>query len=319
MTNDPRWHLRGMMTMTSDVNTNRITNTVETGQGPDSPWGNGKSDIGSDFGITRSDLIKSAVNVGSLGLEFSWTYANQMGLAFDVMIYKMLKKIYANDPEGYAAALERNVAFFNITPQLAPFVGGVTISMEEKVAKGEIPAESVNDVKAALMGPLSGIGDSFFLTCIRVLAVALGISLCEAGNPLGPIVYLLIYNIPAFWLRIWGVQKGYEMGVGLLNSAQRSGVMDKIMAAAGVIGIMVIGSMTKDMFTAELTIQFGAGEQITSLQEVLDGIMPGVVGLGFMWLYYWLLGKKVSPTWLILGTMVFGVIVVYFGLMGSQG
>lgn len=293
------------MTMTSDVKGTDVQKTPQTG----------KSDIGSEFGVTKSDLIKSSLNVGSLGMEFSWTYANQMGLAFGVMINKVLKKIYANDPAGYADALERNIAFFNITPQLAPFVGGITISMEERVAKGEIPKESVNEVKAALMGPLSGIGDSIFLTCIRILAVALGISLCQAGNPIGPLVYLLIYNIPAFWLRIWGVQKGYEMGVGLLDSAQKSGVMDKIMAAAGIIGIMVIGSMTKDMFWAELTVSFGAGEEITSLQEVLDGIMPGIVGLGFMWLYYWLLDKKVSPTWLILGTMVFGVIVVYFGIM----
>lgn len=293
------------MTMTSDANTTEVQTTPQ----------NGKSDIGSDFGITRSDLIKTSLNVGALGMEFSWTYANQMGLAFGVMVNKILKKIYANDPEGYADALERNIAFFNITPQFAPFVGGIAISMEEKVAKGEIPKESVNDVKAALMGPLSGIGDSIFLTCIRILAVAIGLSLCEAGNPAGPIVYLLIYNIPAFWLRVWGIQKGYEMGVGLLDSAEKSGVMDKIMAAAGVIGIMVVGSMTKDMFWAELTISFGAGEEITSLQEVLDGIMPGIVGLGFMWFYYWLLGKKVSPTWLILGTMVFGVIVVYFGIM----
>lgn len=291
--------------MTSDVKGTDVQKTPQTG----------KSDIGSEFGVTKSDLIKSSLNVGSLGMEFSWTYVNQMGLAFGVMINKVLKKIYANDPAGYADALERNIAFFNITPQFAPFVGGITISMEERVAKGEIPKESVNEVKAALMGPLSGIGDSIFLTCIRILAVALGISLCQAGNPIGPLVYLLIYNIPAFWLRIWGVQKGYEMGVGLLDSAQKSGVMDKIMAAAGIIGIMVIGSMTKDMFWAELTVSFGAGEKITSLQEVLDGIMPGIVGLGFMWLYYWLLDKKVSPTWLILGTMVFGVIVVYFGIM----
>ena len=31
------------------------------------------------------------------------------------------------------------------------------MSMEERIAKGEMPAESVNDIKAALMGPLSGI------------------------------------------------------------------------------------------------------------------------------------------------------------------
>ena len=35
--------------------------------------------------ITRSDLVKSAVNVGALGMEFSWTYYKQMNIAFCLM------------------------------------------------------------------------------------------------------------------------------------------------------------------------------------------------------------------------------------------
>lgn len=273
------------------------------------------SDYKDEFGITKKDLVKTSLNVGSLGMEFSWTYVNQMGVAFGVMIMNCLKKIYGEGTEAYKQALERNVAFFNITVQLAPFVGGIVISMEEKVAKGELDPKAVNDVKAALMGPLSGIGDAVFLTCLRVLAAAVGISLCQAGNLAGPIVFLLIYNIPAFWLRVVGIQKGYELGTDLLDKAERSGIITKVMGAAGIVGMMVIGAMTKDMFWAELTVEFGVGDAMTSLQEVLDSVMPGMVGMGFMWLYYWLLGKKVSPSVLILGTMLFGVIMVYFGIM----
>ena len=43
--------------------------------------------------ITRSDLVKSAVNVGALGMEFSWTYYKQMNIAFCLMVANMLKKI----------------------------------------------------------------------------------------------------------------------------------------------------------------------------------------------------------------------------------
>ena len=257
------------------------------------------SDRKSDFGITKNDLVKTSLNVGSLGMEFSWTYVNQMGLAFCVMIMNCLKKIWGEGTEGYKQALERNAAFFNITVQLAPFVGGITIAMEEGVAKGKVDPKAINDVKAALMGPLSGVG----------------ISMCQAGNLAGPLVFLLIYNIPAFWLRVVGIRYGYEMGTSLLDRAEKSGIMEKVLAAAGIVGIMVIGSMTKDMFGAELAIGFGAGDDATTLQAVLDGIMPGMVGLGFMWLYYWLLGKKISPSVLVLGTMLLGVILVYFGIM----
>ena len=46
------------------------------------------------------------------------------------------------------------------------------------------------------------------------------------------------------------------------------------------------------------------GEEVTTLQSILDGIMPGLIGLGGTWMYFWLLKKKVNPIMLILGTMV---------------
>ena len=236
-------------------------------------------------------------------------------VAFGMMVKKMLKKIYHDDPSGYAAALERHTAFFNITVCLAPFVGGIAMSMEERIAKGEMPPESVNDIKAALMGPLSGIGDAVFLTTIRVVAAGIAISLASQGNVLGPIIFLLLFNVPQYFLRVWGIHKGYEIGVSLLETAEQSGIMDKVIKAAGIIGMMVVGSMTCGMFWASLAVEFGSGEEVTTLQSVLDGIMPGMLGLAFMGLYYFLLKKKVSPMILILGTMVLGVVGVYFGIL----
>lgn len=262
--------------------------------------------------ITRSDLIKSAVNTGALGMEFSWTYYKQMNIAFCLMVANMLKKIYAGRPDDYAEALHRHCAFFNITVQFAPFVGGIAMAMEEKVARGEIEPESVNDVKAALMGPLSGIGDSIFLSTLRVVAAAVGISLCQAGNPFGPIAFLLIYNVPGFALRVWGAVKGYELGVGFLDEAQRTGLMQKIMTCVGIVGVMVVGAMCKDMFWASIPVAIGSGEDAQTLQDILDGIMPGMLAF---WLYYWLLSKKINPMVLIVATMVVGIVGAFFGVL----
>ena len=189
------------------------------------------------------------------------------------------------------------------------------MSMEERIKAGELPPESVNDVKAALMGPLSGVGDAIFLTTIRVVAAGIAVSMAAEGNPLGPILFLLIFNVPQYILRVWGIVKGYELGVGLLDAASESGIMDKLIKGAGIVGMMVVGSMTCSMFWATLAVSFGSGEEVTMLQDVLDGIMPGMLGLGCMGIYYWLLGKKIHPSFLILGTMVVGVIGVYLGIL----
>ena len=178
-------------------------------------------------------------------------------------------------PRGYAAALTRHLEFFNITMYFAPFVGGVVASMEERVAKGEMEPETISSVKAALMGPLSGIGDSLFLGTLRVIAAAVGIGLSLAGNPLGPIAFLAIYNIPCFLTRIIGAQKGYELGVSFLTAAQESGLMNKVIHAAGIVGIMVLGAMTVSMTSVSIPIEFGSGESVQTIQSVLDSIMPG--------------------------------------------
>lgn len=265
--------------------------------------------------FTKKDMTKMAVNAGALGMEYSWNYPRQMHLAFCMMIEKCLRKIYKDDPEGYAAALTRHVAFFNITPQLAPFVGGIAVSMEEKVATGELEGTAVDSVKAALMGPLSGIGDSIFLGCIRVIAVAVGASLAATGNVLGPILYFLIYNIPAFLVRIFGARLGYNLGFSFLTNAQKSGLMDKIMYAAGIVGTMVIGAMSSDMFWATLPTKIGSGDSATTLQKILDGIMPGMLGIAALGIYYWLLKKKVNPMILIIGTMILGIAGAFFGFL----
>lgn len=265
--------------------------------------------------FTKKDMTKMAVNAGALGMEYSWNYPRQMHLAFCMMIEKCLRKIYKDDPEGYAAALTRHVAFFNITPQLAPFVGGIAVSMEEKVATGELEGAAVDSVKAALMGPLSGIGDSIFLGCIRVIAVAVGASLAATGNVLGPILYFLIYNIPAFLVRIFGARLGYDLGFSFLSNAQKSGLMDKIMYAAGIVGTMVIGAMSSNMFWATLPTKIGSGDSATTLQKILDGIMPGMLGIAALGIYYWLLKKKVNPMILIVGTMILGIAGAFFGFL----
>ena len=263
-----------------------------------------------DGALTKSDLLHMAINIGALGTEYSWNYPRQMHISFALMMNPLLKKI--------KSALSRHMEFFNVTPQLQPFVGGIVASMEERVAKGELEPAAISSVKAALMGPLSGIGDSVFLSCIRVIAVAVGISLMTMGNPLGPIAYLLIYNVPAFLVRFFGATKGYELGFSFLEQAEESGLMSKVIYAAGIVGIMVIGAMTVSLVSVTIPIQIGAsvtGDSVQTVQDILNSILPGILPLCALGIYYWLLKKNVSPMLMILVTMILGVVGVYFGFL----
>lgn len=77
--------------------------------------------------------------------------------------------------------------------------------------------------------------------------------------------------------------------------------------------------MTVNMFWATIPVVIGMaaeeGADPTTVQSILDGIMPGLVGLGAFWAYYGLLAKKINPAILILATMVLGIVGAYFGFL----
>ena len=66
--------------------------------------------------------------------------------------------------------------------------------MEEEYAEkpDTFDPKMITSVKTALMGPLSGVGDSLFQGTVRIIAMSIGISLAQQGSILGPILAMLI-------------------------------------------------------------------------------------------------------------------------------
>ena len=76
-------------------------------------------------------------------------------------------------------AMQTYTAFFNTEPQLGSLVVGITAGLEEARANGDaVDGETINGMRAGLMGPIAGIGDSLVVgTLIPVLlGIALGLS-----------------------------------------------------------------------------------------------------------------------------------------------
>ena len=264
--------------------------------------------------ITKKDLRK--IFWRSLPMEFSWHYERQMHMGFEFMMIPALKKIYKDDPEKYKEALQRNLEFFNCSMYVTTFIGSIVASMEEMNAKqDDFDPTSISTMKVALMGPLAGIGDSLFFGTIRIIAIGIGKSLAAQGNILGTLLFLLVFNVPAFLVRYFGAMKGYELGANYLEKIQKSGMMDKFMMAASIVGVMVIGGMTKELITVTTPLAIGTGDAAASIQEILDGIMPGMMSLGVMGIYYWLLKKKVNVIAMIVGTALFGILCVWLGIL----
>ena len=93
-----------------------------------------------------------------------YTYDKQQGISYMRALLPALQKLYP-DPEDLKEALIRHNVMFNTTCAFVPFCLGITCAMEEEYAnapEGTFDPQSISSVKIALMGPLAGIGDSFF-------------------------------------------------------------------------------------------------------------------------------------------------------------
>ena len=263
--------------------------------------------------ITKKDLRK--VFWKSLPFEISWNYVRQDHMGFAYSMTPILEKLY-NTKEEKAEALKRHMEFFNITVYFSTLVLGIVTAMEERRAKDpDFDTASINNVKVSLIGPLSGIGDSIFLGTLRIITAGIGASLAMNGSILGAVVFLLLYNIPAFAVRYIGMMKGYQVGTDLLDKIQKSGLMDKVSKMTGILGLMTIGSMIATMVTVHVPLKFGSGDAVTTLQSILDSIMPCLLPVCVTSVIYWLLGKNLKTTSILLGIITVSILCAFFNIL----
>lgn len=165
------------------------------------------------------------------------------------------------------------------------------------------------------MGPLAGIGDAIMLVTLRTIATSIAAGFCLKGSIIGPILFLLIYNIPHYIIRYFGTFIGYNMGINILRKANQTGIMSSINYAISIVGLMVIGGMTADYVSINVGFNIGSAANPITIQSILDSIMPKIAPLGVTLLIYYLLGKQISVNWLLIGIILVGILGSFFGIL----
>ncbi len=262
--------------------------------------------------ITKKEL--NSVFWRSFTINASFNYERQMNQGYVFSMIPVLKKLYP-EKEALAESLKRHSEFFNVTPMVSPFVMGLSAAMEEQNAKdSNFDTNSINAVKSALMGPLSGIGDSIFWGTLRPLAGGIACSLALSGNILAPLIFLLMFNIPNILCRYYGLQVGYNMGTDFLTEMEKSGIMQKVFTAASMIGLMVIGGMVASMVSLNLAIVIGSGDTAIALNDVINGIMPKMLSLFVTFGLYQLIRRGYKSNMILLGIVVVSILGSLIGL-----
>ncbi|GEN48870.1 PTS system mannose/fructose/sorbose family transporter subunit IID [Ligilactobacillus pobuzihii] len=264
--------------------------------------------------LTKKDLNK--VFWRSFALQGSESYTDMQGMGYTFSILPALKKIYSDDEDQLYESALRNTALFNTTPHIATFIMGMSLALEEE--NSEDPAfdtEAISSLKAALMGPVAGIGDTLYWGTFRVIAAGIGLSLAVQGNILGPVLYFLFYTTLHVLGRYGGVHLGYSAGTKAMEKAFEGNYLEKFTEAASIVGLMSIGAMTSSLVTFKISAVFKTAGGTINVQNILNDIFPGLLPLGLTFLIYYLLNRKVKVIYLILGIFVLAIAGVYLGIL----
>jgi len=249
------------------------------------------------------------------------TLERMQSMGFCVTMMPAIKRLYSKK-EDQAAALKRHLEFFNTQPWIGSAIMGVTAAMEEERANGApIDDGAINGVKVGLMGPLAGVGDPIYWGTARIILAALGASLAVTGNIMGPLIFFIGINIIRILTRWYSMKYGYEKGTEIVQDME-GGQLQKLTTGASVLGLFVMGGLVARWASLNIPLEIArytnqAGEEVvTTVQSVLNDLLPGLVPLLLTFLCMTLLKKKVSAIAIIFVMFAVGIAGRYLGVLG---
>ena len=271
-------------------------------------------------------MLKKELSKKTLNKSFrNWFYGNltcfsqehMQTFGYLVAMLPIIEELYEKK-EDQKMAIQTYTAFFNTEPQIGTVVVGITAGLEEARANGEeIDSEMINGIRAGLMGPLAGIGDSLIVGTLIPILLGIALGLSGGGSPLGAIFYIIAWNT----LAIFGMKllyfKGYELGgkaVEVIVGEKANAIRDSII----MVGTIVIGAVAASWIniTTSFKMLNSEGGVIIDLQSTFNSIFPKLLYAVTVIFCWWLMKKKkMSPSvvMLILVVIAFvGVLVGFF-------
>jgi len=226
---------------------------------------------------------------------------------FTISLGKAYDAIYKDDEEGRIDAYLRSQNFINTHAVPFSFICGLAYAMEkEHKEKGVIDTNTIENIKASLMGPTAGMFDSLFFNCVRIIAAGIGIGLCSQGNLLGVILFLLLYGVPQTIVKYYFVMWGYTLGTSFIDTVYSSGLMSSLTKASAILGLTMIGAMTAQMVNVPIDISPNINGATFNIGEIIDSIFPGILGLVLLFVLVALIKKGWRPTRLVILVLLIG-------------
>ena len=305
--------------------------------------------------VTLSKKDRMSVAWRHQFLQGSWNYERMQNGGWCYSIIPAIKKLYSSKDDQISALKRHLEFYNTHPYVSSPVMGVTLALEEDRANGAPIDDAAIQGVKVGMMGPLAGVGDPVFWYTVRPLLGALGASLAMAGSIAGPIIFFVAWNVIRMVFEWYTQEFGYKLGTSITNdlSGGLLGKITEGASILGmfVIGSLVerwvsivfaptvstvpldegayidpanLDALAQSDGVGAAILQAlsdqGAGlsltpEKVTTLQQNLDSLIPGLAAVGVTLLCCWLLKKKVSPIVIIIGMFVVGIVGHCIGLL----
>lgn len=266
--------------------------------------------------LSKKDILKT-YSAWYWFLEVPHSYDRMQGLSLMVSMARPLRKMYPDD-DAYQAAMQRSAQFYNTEGTVGSIINGMTLSMEEERAAGAgVPAEVMYSIRSGLMGPMSGIGDSLVWGTFKTICFSVATTLALSGNSLA-IIAALVFPVSTYFIGRFLFLMGYTAGREAVVSMLKSGLMDRVVMACSILGLMMMGALSASYVSLSVAAEFmleNSAEPI-SIQGILDSIAPGILPLAVIVLVHLYLKKHNNKYGLlIVGIIALSILAALFGIV----
>lgn len=241
------------------------------------------------------------------GMIFS--FSRYMGHAFAYAMYPLINRLYKDkSSEEKAVALKRQATFWNMESTFHNFCLGIMASLEKDHAEtGNTTVESIDSVKASLIGPFAAVGDTLFWVVWRIIVTGIALNFSLQGSIVGPLLFIIAYNAPKYYARYHLQLLGYRAGTEFLTTLSQSGMVQNLTKAASILGTFMIGGMVPMLISVPVVATFSMNGVEQGLADIFNNIIPGLLELIVLLVMLTLVKKKVNPIWIVLGSFVVGI------------
>ena len=138
---------------------------------------------------------------------------------------------------------------------------------------------------------------------------------------MGPLLFFIGINIIRILTRWYSMKYGYEKGTEIVQDME-GGQLQKLTTGASVLGLFVMGGLVARWASLNIPLEIARytnqkGEEVvTTVQSVLNDLLPGLVPLLLTFLCMTLLKKKVSAIAIIFVMFAVGIAGRYLGVLG---